>query len=216
MVAGKSQKFIHLYITSMDKKRAVIYARTSTTDQTCLNQTLDLERFIAARGWHLEATFIDKGQSGVKENRPSYNQMLDMAKKKQFDILVCWSLSRLSRSLRQLISTLETFMTLNISLVSYTESIDCTTPAGKLFFAVIAAISEFERSVLIERVNAGLRRAIKQGKRLGRPVKEVSLETIKSLFAHKQSYRAVGRELGISRETVKRRLRAVAQIPGGK
>jgi len=148
--------------------RAALYARVSTTEQTADNQLLELRRYIEARGW-TGTEFVDRGISGSKDKRPALDALLKDAKRRRFDVLVCWRLDRLGRNLRHLVTMLEELQQLGIAFVSLGEGIDCTTPAGKLQLHILAALAEFERERIRERVMAGLERAKTQGKRLGRP-----------------------------------------------
>jgi len=148
--------------------RAAIYARVLTFDQEPENQLQELRRYIEARGW-TAAEFVDRGESGVKDRRPALDRLVAEAKRRRFDVLVCWRLDRLGRNLRHLILLLDELQALGVAFVSLAEGIDATTPAGRLQLHVLGAIAEFERERLRERVLAGLRRARSQGKRLGRP-----------------------------------------------
>jgi DNA invertase Pin-like site-specific DNA recombinase len=150
--------------------RAAIYARVSTAEQTCENQLLELRRYVEVRGWTAKE-YVDEGVSGAKDRRPALDQLLADAKRRRFDVLVCWRLDRLGRSLKHLITLLDDLQALGVAFVSLAEGIDATTPAGKLQMHILGAIAEFERERIRERVLAGLRRARAQGRRLGRPRK---------------------------------------------
>src|SRR6266487_513544 len=148
--------------------KAAIYARVSTFDQEPENQLQELRRYVGARGWSA-VEYVDRGVSGARERRPALDQMLGDAKRRTFDVVVCWRLDRLGRNLKHLITLLEDLQALGIAFVSLAEGIDATTPAGKLQMHIWGAIAEFERERIRERVLAGLQRAKAQGKRLGRP-----------------------------------------------
>jgi len=148
--------------------KAAIYARVSTFDQEPENQLQELRRYAEARGWRV-VEYVDKGVSGAKDRRPALDQMIAGAKRRRFDVLVCWRLDRLGRNLKHLITLLEDLQALGVAFVSLAEGIDATTPAGKLQMHILGAIAEFERERIRERVLAGLARARMQGKRLGRP-----------------------------------------------
>src|SRR6187549_3759239 len=145
--------------------RAAIYARVSTFDQEPENQLQELRRYVEARGW-TGTEFVDRGISGSKDKRPALDALLKDAKRRRFDVLVCWRLDRLGRNLRHLVTMLEELQQLGVAFVSLGEDIDCTTPAGKLQLHILAALAEFERERIRERVVAGLRRAKAQGTRL--------------------------------------------------
>ena len=183
--------------------KAAIYARVSTLDQEPENQLQELRRYVQARGW--EATeFVDHGVSGAKDRRPALDELVRDAKRRRFDVLVCWRLDRLGRNLRHLILLLDDLQAIGVDFVSLAEGIDATTPAGKLQMHILGAISEFERSRVIERVQAGLQRAKRQGRTLGRPRRNVSqreLTSVKGL-----STRAAAKALGVPRSTLQRHL----------
>ncbi len=143
--------------------RAAIYARVSTFDQDPENQLAELRRYVEARGWSA-VEYVDKGVSGAKETRPALGQLLIEARRRRFDVLVCWRLDCFGRSLRHLIVTIDELQALGIAFVSLGEGIDATTPAGRLQLHVLAAIAEFERARIAERVQAGLQRARARGR----------------------------------------------------
>jgi DNA invertase Pin-like site-specific DNA recombinase len=188
--------------------RAAIYARVSTLDQEPENQLQELRRYVEARGW--EATeFVDRGVSGAKDRRPALDELLHDAKRRKFDVLVCWRLDRLGRNLRHLVTLIEELQSLGIAFVSLGEGIDCTTPAGKLQLHILAALAEFERARIQERVRAGLARAKAQGVRLGRPRRRIDPERLATVAGLPE--REAARRLGIPRSTLQR---ALAQKPG--
>ena len=135
--------------------RAAVYARVSTLDQTTENQLAELRRYIEARGWTAQE-YIDEGVSGAKESRPALDSMLRDARRRRFDVVVCWRLDRLGRNLKHLITLLEDLQALGIAFVSLNEGIDATTPAGRLQMHILGAIAEFERARIAERVRLGL------------------------------------------------------------
>jgi putative DNA-invertase from lambdoid prophage Rac len=185
----------------LNGQRAAIYARVSTSDQTCENQLLELRRYCEARGWQA-VEYVDTGISGAKDKRPSLDALVNDAKRRRFDVLVCWRLDRLGRNLRHLVTMLEDLNHMGVAFVSLGEGIDCTTPAGKLQLHILAALAEFERERIRERVMAGLQRARMQGKRLGRPKAQLPIDRLQKLAglpAHVAAER-----LSVSRSTVKR------------
>ena len=147
-------------------KRVAIYARVSTVDQSCEPQLLDLRAYVTARGW--QATeFLDHGVSGAKERRPALDRLLREVKARHIDVVVVAAFDRFGRSVRHLVETLELFRHLDVEFISLRESIDTGSPLGQAVFTIIAAIAQLERSLIAERVRAGLRRARADGKRLG-------------------------------------------------
>lgn len=175
------------------------YARVSRFDQEPENQLVELRRYVAARGW-TATEFVDHGVSGAKARRPALDRLLADVRRRKVDLIVIWSLDRLGRSLRQLVELLDEFHALGIGFVSLREGLDFTTPAGRLQWQIIAAISEFERARLVERVHAGLARARSQAKRLGRPPKPLTPFQIDSV-AH-LSVREAARKLGVSKSVL--------------
>lgn len=148
--------------------RAAIYARVSTFDQEPENQLVELRRYAEARGWAAQE-YVDRGVSGAKDKRPALDALVKDAKRRRFDVVLCWRLDRLGRNLKHLITLLDELQALRVAFVSLAEGIDATTPAGKLQMHILGAIAEFERERIRERVLAGLQRAKTQGRRLGRP-----------------------------------------------
>src|ERR1700730_4893666 len=196
------------HTTALDA-RAVIYARVSTFDQTPENQLLELRRYVEARGWTVAEEYVDRGVSGAKDRRPALDQLIAEAKRRRFDVLVCWRLDRLGRNLKHLITLLEELQGLGVAFVSLAEGIDATTPAGRLQMHILGAIAEFERSRLRERTTAGLARAKSQGRQLGRRPVNVPVTDL-ARVAH-LSVRAAARDLGIAQGTLIKAPRAVLQ-----
>jgi DNA invertase Pin-like site-specific DNA recombinase len=184
---------------------AAIYARVSTFDQEPENQLTELRRYATARGWTV-TEFVDRGVSGAKDRRPALDALLSDAKRRRFDVLVCWRLDRLGRNLRHLITVLDDLQSLGIPFVSLAEGIDATTPAGKLQMHILGAIAEFERGRIRERVMAGLERARGQGKALGRPRAVVPTARLAAVAGLPLTDAAAA--LGVSRSTLKRWRRA--------
>lgn len=143
----------------LNPQRAALYTRVSTADQHTENQLLELRQFAAARGWTVVREYEDAGVSGAKESRPALNALVQDARRRRFDVLVCWRLDRLGRNLRHLVLLLDELHALGVSFASLNEGIDATTPAGRLQMHMLAALSEFERGRIQERVRAGLARA---------------------------------------------------------
>ena len=188
--------------------RAAIYARVSTLDQEPENQLQELRRYVEARGW-TAVEYVDKGVSGAKDRRPALDQLLTDARRRRFDVLVCWRLDRLGRNLRHLVTLIDELMALGIGFVTLGEGIDTTTPAGRLQLHVLSAISQFERDRIAERVRAGLQRARTQGKRLGRPRASPPVERLDAVS--RLPLEGAARALGVSRSTIRRWRRQVQQ-----
>jgi DNA invertase Pin-like site-specific DNA recombinase len=189
--------------------RAAIYARVSTFDQEPENQLAELRRYVEARGW-TAVEYVDRGVSGAKDRRPALDTLVAEAKRRRFDVLVCWRLDRLGRNLKHLITLLEDLQALGVAFVSLAEGIDATTPAGKLQMHILGAIAEFERARIQERVRAGLARARRQGKRLGRP----RVHPVKAAGADDLTVRAAAGLWHVSKSTAARWL-ATDRSPAG-
>jgi DNA invertase Pin-like site-specific DNA recombinase len=183
--------------------KTAIYARVSTGggNQNPEMQVRELRDYCKRRGWKVGREYIDEGISGAKESRPQLNKLIADAHLRRFDAVVCWRFDRFARSVSHLLRALETFKALGIEFVSLSEQVDTSTPAGKLVFTVLGAVAELERSLIAERVRAGLRNARAKGKILGRPRKEIDLAKIKRLRSAGSSWRAVGAALGVSAAT---------------
>jgi len=156
-----------------DMKKVAIYARVSTDKQTCENQLLEL-RIIAKRmGYEVVSEFIDNGISGSKgrEGRPALDLMMKSATQRKFDMVICWSIDRLGRSLQNLVEILNELQSMRIDLFFLQQGMDTTTPSGRMIFSVFGAIGEFERNLIRERVIAGQKRAVANGVKIGRPSK---------------------------------------------
>src|SRR5260221_4627613 len=173
--------------------KAAIYARVSTVDQEPENQLHELRRYVEARGW-TAVEYVDKGVSGATDRRPALDRLLADARRRRFDVVVCWRLDRLGRNLKHLITLLEELQALGVAFVSLAEGIDATTPAGRLQMQILGAIAEFERGRIVERVRAGLARAKAQGQRLGRPRRRIDPEALARVagLADPQAARRLG------------------------
>jgi DNA invertase Pin-like site-specific DNA recombinase len=152
-------------------KRAVLYLRVSTLDQTTANQERELRQVADRAGWEVIHKYKDHGISGAKgkDKRPAFNALRKAAARREFDVVMAWSVDRLGRSLQDLVAFLSEIHAAGVDLFLYQQGIDTTTPGGKAMFQMLGVFAEFERSIIQERVRAGLRRAKAEGKRLGRP-----------------------------------------------
>jgi DNA invertase Pin-like site-specific DNA recombinase len=195
--------------------RVAIYARVSTTNhgQDVGLQTRELRQFTETRGWTVAGEYIDTGVSGAKDSRPELNRLMADAHKRRFDVVCVWRFDRFARSVSHLLRALETFKALGIDFVSYSEQMDTSTPAGKMVFTVLAAVAELERSLIVERVRAGLRNARAKGKSLGRPRVAVDAAKITLLRSRGLSWAKIGEELGLGEGTVRRAAHASAKNP---
>tara|TARA_B100000963_G_scaffold202838_1_gene176666 strand:- start:906 stop:1517 length:612 start_codon:yes stop_codon:yes gene_type:complete len=181
-------------------KRAALYLRVSKNEQTIDNQRLELERVAAARGWKIVSVFKDEGISGAfgRGVRSQYDAMLKKGVQAQHDVVMAWDISRLSRSLSDLVQTLEELHACGIDLYLHQQAIDTTTPAGKAMFQMCGVFAEFERGILSERVKAGLNRAKAEGKVLGRPTKLVNIKDLLNAKASGKTIRQLATEYKVS------------------
>ena len=188
-------------------KRAAIYVRVSTDKQTVENQVTALRQIAERRGWDVVEQYSDAGISGAKgrDGRPGLDRMLKDAFRRKFDVIMAWSIDRVGRSLIDLLSTIQTLEACGVDLYLDQQSIDTTTLAGKLMFQVCGAFAEFERSMIRQRIHAGLKRAVAQGTQLGRPRIDPALERhIQAHLRGGKGMRKIARELGVGTGTVQR------------
>jgi DNA invertase Pin-like site-specific DNA recombinase len=199
-------------------KRAVLYLRVSTTDQTTANQERELREVAERAGWEVVKVYKDHGISGAKgrDKRPAFDNLCRDATKRQFDIVMAWSVDRLGRSLQDLAGFLTEIHALRIDLFLKTQGVDTTTPGGKAMFQMMGVFAEFERSIIQERVRAGLRRAAGEGKRLGRPpIPEKTQDAIRGALKERtEGVRKIAARFGVDTSTVQRI--SVAMRPFGE
>lgn len=193
-------------------KKAAIYLRVSTDKQTTDNQRIELEDIATRSGWDIVEVYEDKALSGAKgrDQRPAFDALHKDAAQRKFDIVMVWSVDRLGRSLQDLVAFLSELEALNIDLFLHQQSIDTTTPAGKMLYRMLGVFAEFEREMIRERVNAGLARAKAAGKTLGRPAlsQEVK-DQIHKYKAEGLSMRKIAKEAGVGLASVHKVLKEV-------
>jgi DNA invertase Pin-like site-specific DNA recombinase len=194
---------------------AAIYARVSTSNngQSPEMQLRELREFCERRGWSVSEEYVDVGVSGSKEDRAELNRLMADAHRRRFDAVVVWKFDRFARSVSHLLRALETFKALGIDFVSLSEQVDTSTPTGKMVFTVLGAVAEVERSLIAERVRAGIRNAKAKGKRLGRPRVTVDASRIATLRAQGHSWGTIRRETGIAKGTAQRAFYSLPKIP---
>lgn len=188
-------------------KRAGIYLRVSTTGQTTANQLLELRRVAEQRGWMVAEIYEDAGISGSKgrDKRPGLDKLCKDASRGKLDMVLAWSIDRLGRSLHHVVTFMAELGEQGVGLYLHQQNVDSSTAAGKAMLAMCGVFAEFERSMIVERVNAGLARARAQGKILGRPRVDVATETnIKRLRASGMGMGRIARQLGVGVSTVQR------------
>jgi DNA invertase Pin-like site-specific DNA recombinase len=193
-------------------KRAALYLRVSTNEQTTENQELELRSIAAKMQWDIVRVYSDNGVSGAKgrDKRPQFDALCRGATRREFDLVMAWSVDRLGRSLQDLIGFLSELHSLKIDLYLHQQGLDTSTPSGRAMFQMLGVFAEFERAMIQSRVKAGLARARANGKRLGRPKIAAGTEdAIRAALARGAGIRKVAAALGVGVGTVQRvRLRA--------
>jgi DNA invertase Pin-like site-specific DNA recombinase len=190
-------------------KRAVLYLRVSTLDQTTANQERELRAIADRMGCEIVKVYKDHGISGTKgrDKRAGFDALCRDATKRQFDMIMAWSVDRLGRSLQDLVGFLSEIHALKIDLYLHQQGLDTTTPAGKALFQMMGVLAEFERAIIQERVRAGLRRAVGEGKQLGRPrIAPETEERIRKALAApgRPGVREIAKRFGVAPNTVMR------------
>ena len=187
-------------------RRVAIYTRVSTLDQTIDNQLIELRDHCSKMGWEIVKEYADEGLSGTlsREKRPALNSLIKDAYRKKFDSVVCWDISRLGRSMKELILFLSDMKDKGVGICSVRQGFDTSTSMGEIMFQFVGILSSWEREMIRERTLAGLERARREGKTLGR--RKVTNDTMTAkiieLRSAKKSIRAIASEVGVSRGTV--------------
>jgi len=187
--------------------KVALYARVSTVNgqQDPEMQLRELRAYCTRRGWEVSSEYVDR-IGGAKDKRPALDRLMADAHQRRFDAVVVWRFDRFARSVSHLLRALETFRALGVEFVSLSEQVDTSTPMGKMMFTVLAAVAELERSLIVERVKAGLRNARAKGKRLGRPRVSVSAAKIQELRAEGLTLREIAARCRVSKTTIIRAL----------
>ena len=193
-------------------RRVAIYTRVSTLDQTIDNQLIELRDHCSRMGWEIVKEYADEGLSGTlsRDKRPALNSLIKDAYRKKFDSVVCWDISRLGRSMKELILFLSDMKDKGVGICSVRQGFDTSTSMGEIMFQFVGILSSWEREMIRERTLAGLERAKREGKTLGRKkvVDDEMSAKIIELRTAKKSIRAIASEVGVSRGTVSNVLRA--------
>ena len=194
--------------------RTALYVRISTANngQSPEMQLRELREYCERRGWSVAGEYVDLGISGAKDRRPELDRLMSDSHKRRFDVIAVWKFDRFARSVSHLLRALDTFRVLGIEFVSLSESLDTATPAGRMVFTVLGAVAELERSLIAERVRAGLRNARAKGKRLGRPRAIVDSRQIAALRAQGLGWKAIAADMGVGVGTVLRHAAAGSKI----
>jgi DNA invertase Pin-like site-specific DNA recombinase len=187
-------------------KRAALYSRVSTYDQNPQTQILDLRQMATQRGYEVVAEFTDK-ISGTKSKRPGLDQMMADARRGRFDVVMTWACDRIARSTRHFLEVLDELSRLKVEFVSFRESIDTAGPLGRAIVVIIGVVAELERSLIVERVRAGMRRARLEGQHIGRTPLVLDTLAIQQDRHQGQSIRQIAKGHRVSTATVQRVLR---------
>jgi len=191
--------------------KAACYIRVSTADQNSALQVAELQQYIAARGWELAAVHEDT-MSGSKSGRPGLNRLMADARMRKFDAVCCWKLDRFGRSMVDCLNTIQTLESCGVRFIAITQGLDTDqqNPASRFLLHVLGAAAEFERSLIRERVSAGMRAAKKAGKPVGRPRRIFNHDEVHDLRRKGMAIAAISEHLGIGVGTVARTLAGAA------
>jgi DNA invertase Pin-like site-specific DNA recombinase len=196
----------------MAMKRTALYLRCSTTDQHTETQELDLRQLAEQRGLEIVEVYADYA-SGAKTSRPALDRLMADARRGQFDIVLVWAADRLARSVTHFLAVLDELQRLNVQFLSYREALDTSGALGKAVLTIVSVVAELERSLIVERVRAGLRRARLEGRRLGRPRVEVDINALRRDRERGLSISELAKQYHIAETTVRRLLRQSKPTP---
>lgn len=195
--------------------KTAIYLRVSTSEQTTYNQKLAIENYCKIQSWKISKVYEDAGISGAKYQRPGLDELKKDCAKGKFSVLIVWKFDRLARSTSHLLEVLQLLQKNDIDFVSVTESVDTTTPAGRMVLTFLGAIAEFEREIIRERVLCGLERARSEGVKLGRPRKGFDVNEALRLKKNGLSWSQLSNKLGVSSATLRRTIPDLLKNPAG-
>jgi DNA invertase Pin-like site-specific DNA recombinase len=197
-------------------KRAALYARVSTMDQTTANQLYDLRQMAQQRGLDIVEEYVDHGISGTRARRPGLDKMMGDARRGRFDVVLTWACDRLARSTRHFLETLDELNRLKVEFVSFREQLDTGGPLGRAVVVIISAIAELERSLIVERVRAGMRRARLEGRHIGRRPLDLDRAAILRDRDHGMSLTVMAKAHRTSRATISRIIREAREATSPK
>jgi DNA invertase Pin-like site-specific DNA recombinase len=185
-------------------KRVALYARVSTPDQHVENQFLDLRKLAAQKGFEVSREYCDRGVSGSKARRPGLDSMLADARRGEFSVLMVAAFDRIARSTKNFLEIVDELHELGIEFISAREAIDTSGPMGRMFLTMVGSIAELERSLIVERIKAGMRRAKMEGQRLGRAPLDINHDALVRDRLAGMSLTNVAKKYGVSRASVVR------------
>jgi putative DNA-invertase from lambdoid prophage Rac len=188
--------------------KCAIYARVSTTDQNCEMQLRELREYCSRRGWEVGGEYVDTGWSGAKKSRPQLDKLMADARAHKVHCVAVWKLDRFGRSVSHLVESVQALRSAGVRFVCTSQGLDTdeSNPTAHLLFHILAAVAEFEREMIRERVKAGVKAAACQGRRGGRPRAVFNRDRARELHASGLSLVAIGKTLNVSRMTIQRLL----------
>jgi DNA invertase Pin-like site-specific DNA recombinase len=192
-------------------KKAAIYARVSTPDQHLETQLYDLRKLAAQRGFEVSREYCDRGISGSKTRRPGLDAMMADGRRGEFSVLLVAAFDRIARSTKNFLEIVDELSDLEIEFISAREAIDTSGPMGRMFITLVGSIAELERSLIVERIKAGMRRARMEGQRLGRAPLNINHDALVRDRLAGMSLTSVGKKYGVSRASVVRFVREAQQ-----
>ena len=187
--------------------RAAVYLRVSTVDQNPESQLHDVLALAQQRGWEVVERYTDHGVSGTKSRRPGLDNMMADARRGKFDVVVVWACDRVARSVRHFLEVLDELQHCNVQFISFRENIDTAGPLGRAITVIIGAIAELERSLIVERVRMGMRRARLEGRHIGRLPVHVDIEALRRDRSRGMSLREIAKTHRLGKTTVARLLK---------
>jgi DNA invertase Pin-like site-specific DNA recombinase len=202
--------------------RVALYARVSTLNgQNPETQLVELREYASHRGWQAAGEYVDSGVSGSKDSRPSLNRLMAHAHQRRFDAILVWKLDRFGRSLKHLVTAIAELEALGVTFVSLKDNWELSTPSGRLMFQIVGAMAEFERSLIAERIRAGMRRRRLEGLSLGRAPIQVDHARLVADRLSGMSLTKVAKKYSVSRasvvrftrEALKREAAQVVELP---
>jgi DNA invertase Pin-like site-specific DNA recombinase len=190
--------------------RIGVYARVSTTDQDCSQQLRELRDYASARKWDVQGEYVDHAVSGKKDSRPAMNRLMDAARRRLIDAIVCWKIDRWGRSMPHFVASVQELRSLGVRFIAITQGIDTdeSNPTSRLMLNLLAAFAEFERELIVERTRAGLQRARREGRIGGRPRLVVNRARVVEMDADGMTTREIAEEMGVSPASICRILAA--------
>jgi DNA invertase Pin-like site-specific DNA recombinase len=204
-VSKRSTALPHAQEVPLAIDRVALYARVSTLNgQDPEMQLSEIREYASRRAWSIVSEYVDRGVSGSKESRPELNRLMADAHRRKFDAVLVWKIDRFGRSLKHLVNALADLCAYGVAFISFRDNLDLSTPSGRLMFQIIGAMAEFERSLIQERVRAGLRNARAKGKKFGRPRAQVDADQVAALRREGLSWSQVCRTLNVSKGSAQR------------